>query len=123
MAVKACNMMQNRNFSCHIGRIVSGEAFVSDDNLKKEIINKYSPYCVEMEGAAIGHVADINGIPFIVIRSISDNADSNASVNYDEFEIIAANNSATLVLNMLELLNSEIHRIQSKKNLNKLCQG
>jgi len=60
-----------------------------------------------MEGAAIGHVADINGIPFIVIRSISDNADDNAALYYDEFESIAANNSAMLVLNMLELLNSE----------------
>lgn len=107
LAVKACKRTELQGFNYHIGRIVTGEAFVSDDGLKKEIINKYSPYCVEMEGAAIGHVADINGIPFIVIRSISDNADDNAALYYDEFESIAANNSAMLVLNMLELLNSE----------------
>jgi len=52
---------------------------------------------------AIGHVAYINCIPFVIIRSISDNADDDASITYDEFEQIASHNSANIVLKMLEL--------------------
>lgn len=106
LAIKAYESIKPQNYNCHIGRIVTGEGFVCDDDLKKAIINNYKPYCVEMEGAAIGHVAEINKVPFIIIRSISDNADNNATLNYDEFESIAANNSAMLVLNILELINS-----------------
>ena len=60
-----------------------------------------------MEGAAIGHVAEINDVPFVIIRSISDNADENATISYEEFEKISANISAKLVLKMLELLITE----------------
>lgn len=104
IAIKAYENTTLKRCNYHIGRIVTGEAFISDNELKRVIIDRYQPYCVEMEGAAIGHVSEINGIPFIIIRSISDNADSNASINYKEFETIAANNSASLVLNMLELI-------------------
>ena len=107
LAVKAYENSAIKNSNYHIGRIVTGEAFVSDNALKSAIINNYSPYCVEMEGGAIGHVAEINEVPFLIIRSISDNADDNATMNYDEFEAIAANNSAKLVLNMLELLSMD----------------
>ncbi|WP_157882726.1 hypothetical protein [Thermoclostridium stercorarium] len=61
-----------------------------------------------MEGTAIGHVADMYGVPSVVIRSISENADSNAVMDYDEFERTTAINSAMLVLNMLELLSLKI---------------
>lgn len=85
----------------HIGRIVSGECFVADKELKEKIIKDHEPYCVEMEGAAIGHVAYINQIPFVIIRSISDNADSEATMSYETFETVAAEQSSKIVLNML----------------------
>lgn len=47
----------------HCGRIVSGEYFVEDPTLKESLSQAYSPLCLEMEGAAIGHVAFINRIP------------------------------------------------------------
>lgn len=102
LAVKAYECISPKDYIYHIGRIVTGDAFICEDNLKKTIINRYNPYCVEMEGAAIGHVAEINEVPFVVIRSISDNADESAVLNYDEFESIAAYNSSMIILNMLE---------------------
>lgn len=103
-AVKACKSFKDESFNYHVGRIVSGECFVSDNTLKKSIIEEYSPYCVEMEGSAIGHVAHINGVPFVVIRSISDNADDEATISYDAFEKISAKRSAAIVLNMIKLI-------------------
>lgn len=108
IAVQAYNNMEIKKFNYHIGRIVTGEAFISDNEAKSKIIKSYSPHCVEMEGSAIGHVAYINKIPFIVIRSISDNADNDAHTNYDNFEKISANNSSNVVLNMLKIINDRI---------------
>ena len=104
IAIKAYQNIGSIKFNYHIGKIVSGEAFISDCNLRNLIIKEHSPHCVEMEGSAIGHVAYINSIPFLIIRSISDNADDN-STNYIDFEKISANNSALLVLNILNILN------------------
>ena len=92
------------NSSCHLGRIVTGECFVDDTRLKEQIIEEYSPHCVEMEGAAIGHVAHINDVPFVVIRSVSDKADEKASISGQEFEKITAQNAATIVMNMMKIL-------------------
>ncbi|MEG1256555.1 5'-methylthioadenosine/adenosylhomocysteine nucleosidase [Clostridium sp.] len=105
IAVRAYEISDLKKHNYHLGRIVTGESFVSDNALKKVIIEEYNPLCVEMEGGAIGHVAHINNIPFLIIRSISDNADQDATESYENFESIAANNSAKLVINMLELIN------------------
>lgn len=88
----------------HIGRIVSGESFIDNLELKEQINSAFSPHCVEMEGSAIGHVAYINRVPFVVIRSISDNADNEAMLSYDEFEKIAAQQSSKIVINMIKRL-------------------
>lgn len=103
-ALKACKLSKNENSKYHVGSIVTGDSFVSDNIIKKRIMDEYSPHCVEMEGAAIGHVAHINDIPFVVIRSISDNADNEATMCYESFEKISANHSATVVLNMIKII-------------------
>lgn len=91
----------------HIGRIVSGESFISDPAIKNLIIEAYEPHCVEMEGAAIGQVSYLNNIPFVVIRCISDNADDEATMSYETFETIAANQSSKLVMDMMKNLKYE----------------
>lgn len=101
MAVKACQNTPLGKCNYHVGRIVTGEGFISSNELKKIIAEKYDSHCVDMESGAIGHVAYLNSIPFVIIRSISDNADNDASITYDEFEEIASNNSANIVLGMV----------------------
>lgn len=104
IAIKAYQKSNLEQFNYHTGKIVTGEAFIENQSKKDLIIKEYNPKCVEMEGGAISHVAHINNIPFVIIRSISDNADDSTGVSYKEFETIAANNSAKLVINMLDIL-------------------
>lgn len=87
----------NKELRHHVGRIVSGESFIDCSIEKSKIKNTFEPLCVEMEGSAIGHVAYANQIPFLIIRSISDNADDNATVNYEQFELHTAKQSANLL--------------------------
>ncbi len=103
-AIKSCNSIENKEWKYHIGRIVSGECFVSDKKLKETIIKDYSPHCVEMEGAAIGHISHINNVPFLIIRCISDNADDDATLDYETFETIAASQASNIILKMINML-------------------
>ena len=68
------------------GRVVSGDQFISDQKKKDWLIENFHGYCTEMEGAAIAQAAYLNGIPFLIIRAISDKADNSANVDYPTFE-------------------------------------
>lgn len=79
------------------GRIVSGDQFVSDKEVKSRLISQFGGMCTEMEGAAIAQAAWLNHIPFVIIRAISDKADDSATVDYPAFEKQAIRHSVALV--------------------------
>jgi adenosylhomocysteine nucleosidase len=57
-----------------------------------------------MEGASIAHTAYKNGIPFVIIRAISDKADDSAEMDYPTFEAIAAKHCALVTMKLAEAL-------------------
>ena len=57
------------------GRIATGDRFVGDTETKKKIEAACHPDCVEMEGAAVSQIAARNGVPCVILRAMSDNAD------------------------------------------------
>lgn len=57
------------------GRIATGDQFVGDTATKQAIEEKCHPDCVEMEGAAVSQIAGRNGVPCVILRAMSDNAD------------------------------------------------
>ena len=83
-----------------IGRVASGDQFVADKALKEKIIANTQGLCTEMEGAAIAQTAYRNGIPFVILRAISDKADDSAEMDYPTFERIAAHRCAEVVMKM-----------------------
>ncbi|MDR2709545.1 MAG: 5'-methylthioadenosine/adenosylhomocysteine nucleosidase [Elusimicrobiota bacterium] len=88
------------HFFC--GLIASGDVFVATKECKQHIKKLLNPMCVEMEGAAIAHIAFLSRMPFIVIRAISDLADDFGLETYEFNENKAAQNSAKVVMGMLE---------------------
>lgn len=84
----------------HIGTIASGDQFVCNKELKNKIIADTGALCTEMEGAAIAHAAWRNGVPFVVIRAISDKADDSAQLDYPTFEAQAAKHCAAVTRTM-----------------------
>ena len=89
------------------GRIATGDRFVGDAATKKAIEEACHPDCVEMEGAAVSQVAGRNGVPCVILRAMSDNADESG---YDvlvvkKFSITEYVKTATdIVTRMLETL-------------------
>ncbi|MBA4492831.1 5'-methylthioadenosine/adenosylhomocysteine nucleosidase [Paenactinomyces guangxiensis] len=84
-----------------LGKVLSGDQFISDVRKVKELREKFNGTCVEMEGAAVAHVCHLIGVPYVVIRSMSDRADHSAQVNFMEFTELAAERSCAMVRNML----------------------
>ncbi len=86
------------------GRIASGDQFICEKAQKARIIAVTQGLCTEMEGAAIAHTAYRNGIPFVIIRAISDKADDSAEMDYPTFERIAAHRCADVTCRLAALL-------------------
>ena len=80
-----CNQKVNPEIQAFPGRVVSGDQFISDKLKKEWLLEQFSASCTEMEGAAIGQAAALNGIPFLIIRAISDKADNSANMDYPAF--------------------------------------
>ena len=102
-AVTSCKEA-NPDINVRIGRVVSGDQFISSKEVKNKLINTFKGDCAEMEGASIAHGAYLNQLPFVIIRAISDKADDSAEMDYPTFEKEAAKHSAKLVAHMITLL-------------------
>lgn len=84
-----------------VGRVLSGDQFIASPEKIAFLKKEFNGDCTEMEGAAVGHVCQVLDIPFVVIRTMSDKANSDAHTDYATFMRIAADNSVTLVNEML----------------------
>lgn len=84
------------------GRIVSGDQFISSKEKKKWLADTFGGRCAEMEGAAIGHVASLNEVPYLVVRAISDKADDGAEMDYPTFAAKAIENSVNMMLHIIK---------------------
>jgi len=101
LAKTACEKV-NPDIHVRVGRVVSGDQFISDHEVKARLIAEFQGDCTEMEGASIAHGAFLNQIPFVIIRAISDKADDSAEMDYPTFETAAARHSAALVMEMVK---------------------
>lgn len=100
-AVEAFQEIDHGSSCCFVGKIATGDQFIESSEVKNRIVEEHHPMCVEMEGTAIGHTCTVNDVPFVVIRTMSDNADENAADSATNFEEVAAKHSSDIVLEML----------------------
>jgi len=87
-----------------IGRVLSGDQFIADRELVRKLHTEMGGACIEMEGSAVAQVCAMNGLPYVVIRSMSDKADGSAHVNFAEFTVKAADRSFRIVEQMIRRL-------------------
>jgi adenosylhomocysteine nucleosidase len=87
-----------------VGRVLSGDQFIASRDQVAKLHSEMQGACTEMEGAAVAQVCSMNGIPHVIIRSMSDKADGSAHVNFAEFTVQASENSYRIVDRMLRQL-------------------
>ncbi len=83
------------------GIIASGDAFIADENKKKDIVDTFGAVACEMEGASIAQVCYVNKVPFCVLRTISDGANG-AEMSYEKFRVVAAEKAAAIIIKTVE---------------------
>ena len=87
------------------GTIVTGDVFVASATTVKELRRRFNADATEMEGAAVAQVCLQQAQPFIVVRSLSDNAGNGSMSEVEMFYKLAAQNSANLVVAMIRHIN------------------
>ena len=96
---EACK--ENEEIKSFTGRIVTGDQFVASVEKVKWLEEEFGASACEMEGGSIAHVCYLNNIPFLVIRSISDNANNGAHMDFAEFTAIGVKNSTSILKSMI----------------------
>ena len=86
------------------GVIASGDVFVDDSALKADLRDTFGAAAAEMEGAAIAQAAAANGVPFVILRTISDLAEHQANVSFDELEQYAGKLAGDITVALLASL-------------------
>lgn len=87
------------------GIIASGDIFCTDPNMAEKIKTKFNALCVEMEGASIAQVCFLSGIPFIVVRSISDIPNNHNEIDFDAFLKESSEKVAKILIRTIAKIN------------------
>ena len=94
---KITENVEEKVYNVISGTIATGDIFVTEVAMKDKIASKFKADCVEMEGAAIAQVCELDGIPFIIIRSISDSPNGKNATDYNQYIKLASKRSANLL--------------------------
>jgi adenosylhomocysteine nucleosidase len=94
------------NPKVYSGQICCGDQFIrSDMQLNKIKADLPEVMCVEMEAGAVGQVCYEYGVPYIVIRTISDSANDHAPLDFSKFiQNVAKNYSLGIIKRLLRTI-------------------
>jgi adenosylhomocysteine nucleosidase len=83
---------------------VSGDQFIAGSDQATALVSAYGALCADMEAASIAQVAELNEVPFVCLRAMSDRADHAAHVHFGEFLRVATANYGLLLREFLRRL-------------------
>jgi len=92
----------NNNLKVIEGTIATGDQFVACSDRKAFISSTFEADALEMEGASVAVVCDALNVPFFILRAISDTANDDAGMDFDEFMVGSAIISANFILDMVK---------------------
>jgi adenosylhomocysteine nucleosidase len=75
----------NRRPRVLTGLIATGDQIILAE--RRRLLREALPdaLCAEMEGAAVAQVCHVNQAPYLIVRTVSDNADENAAQDFQRF--------------------------------------
>lgn len=100
----AKNVATKKGIKLKEGVIATGDQFIASEEKKNWIRDTFKADALEMEGASVAVVCDSLGVPFFILRAISDSADMDASFSFDEFLKSSSQVSAEFLVQILENL-------------------
>ena len=95
-------ILKKENKDYHIGTIATGDQFIADKHKHDLIAQEFSAIACDMESGSIGQVCYLHQVPFVVIRSISDDASNSEVFDYIKFKQSASQMSIKVIKNFLD---------------------
>lgn len=94
----------------HQGLIISGDQFIHAVQTCRSLTQALpQAMAVEMEGAAVAQVCHDFGVPYAIVRTISDRADDDAHVDFPRFiSAVASQYSLAMVQALLQSLSQSL---------------
>lgn len=86
------------------GTVLSGDQFVSCDASRARLFSELGGRAIEMEGGSLAQVCEAFGVPWLVIRALSDLAGGDAVLDFTGFVNEASATSAGIVRRLLPVL-------------------
>ena len=107
---KATELTQLGNHSPKIytGRVLTGDQFIGKLDKARELWNTHHGLCTDMEAAAIAHTCEVNKVPFLCIRAMSDKADHSAVVSFTDFLVGATANYGKIFERILKKIGTSL---------------
>lgn len=105
--IAQCAKKELKNTHFHVGTIASGDIFCTDAKMSQKINKKFNALCVDMEGASIAQTAFLSGVPFLVLRAISDKPNNQNVITYEKFLEISSKTVTKFLKAMIEEINIE----------------
>lgn len=84
-----------------LGTILTTDAYLASPRDRDQLADEWDGLCVEMEGSALCGVAERLGVPWLVVRALSDRAGEDSLDDFNAFVDAAAAGSARLVRELL----------------------
>lgn len=87
-----------------LGTIASGDRFVQDTDTLRWLQREFAALATEMEGAAFGYTCQLNNLPFVVIRGLSDGSGEGAKDDFRENLHLVCKHSFALLTELVKRL-------------------
>jgi adenosylhomocysteine nucleosidase len=98
----------NHSPKAYTGRILTGDQFIGKLDKARELWSTHHGLCTDMEAAAIAHTCEVNHVPFLCIRAISDKADHSAVVSFTDFLVGATANYGKIFERILKQIGTSL---------------
>ncbi len=95
-----------------VGTIATGDSFISSAEKIKWLQREFGAVAVDMEGGAVGQVCQMNKVPFVIIRVISDKASENAAGEF----IFSLDEASHFTFNLVSKMLSDESKLNIDKN-------
>lgn len=102
---KSIENILDDSFKIHVGRIVTGDQFISNNETSKYLENTFDALACEMESGSIAQTCYLNDVPFLIIRAISDNGGDVAQEEFNKFLMESSKNSYLILKSIVNNIN------------------
>jgi adenosylhomocysteine nucleosidase len=93
-----------RSPQINYGTILTGDQYLHCERTRNRLHNEFGGLAIEMEGGALAQVCESFGIPWLVIRALSDLAGADSRLDFTRFVTEVAISSARILLRLLPVL-------------------